>query len=139
MEIFELWTHVLEEIKIKNPEYYNNFYSFVFPISFSDGIFTAMTTVPYMIPWINAVYKTKLEKILSEKSGMPVKLVLQSQETARFPLLIRYRKHLLLLKLPEILGFLLFLLYPIRRKRKIPIYLSLLIRQKKTRKSMRNL
>lgn len=82
MEIFELWTHVLEEIKIKNPEYYNNFYSFVFPISFSDGIFTTMTTVPYMIPWINAVYKTKLEKILSEKSGMPVKLVLQSQENS---------------------------------------------------------
>lgn len=82
MEIFELWTHVLEEIKIKNPEYYNNFYSFVFPISFSDGIFTAMTTVPYMIPWINAVYKTKLEKILSEKSGMPVKLILQSQENS---------------------------------------------------------
>lgn len=85
MEIFELWTHVLEEIKIKNPEYYNNFYSFVFPISFSDGIFTAMATVPYMIPWINAVYKTKLEKILSEKSGMPVKLVLQSQENSEFP------------------------------------------------------
>ena len=85
MEIFELWTHVLEEIKIKNPEYYNNFYSFVFPISFSDGIFTAMATVPYMIPWINAVYKTKLEKILSEKSGMPVKLVLQSQENSKVP------------------------------------------------------
>lgn len=85
MEIFELWTHVLEEIKIKNPEYYNNFYSFVFPISFSDGIFTAMTTVPYMIPWINAVYKTKLEKILSEKSGMPVKLVLQSQGNSEVP------------------------------------------------------
>lgn len=85
MEIFELWTHVLEEIKIKNPEYYNNFYSFVFPISFSDGIFTAMTTVLYMIPWINAVYKTKLEKILSEKSGMPVKLVLQSQENSEVP------------------------------------------------------
>lgn len=85
MEIFELWAHVLEEIKIKNPEYYNNFYSFVFPISFSDGIFTAMTTVPYMIPWINAVYKTKLEKILSEKSGMPVKLVLQSQENSEVP------------------------------------------------------
>ena len=85
MEIFELWTHVLEEIKIKNPEYYNNFYSFVFPISFSDGIFTAMTTVPYMIPWINAVYKTKLEKILSEKSGMPGKLVLHSQENSEVP------------------------------------------------------
>ena len=85
MEIFELWTHVLEEIKIKNPEYYNNFYSFVFPISFSDGIFTAMTTVPYMIPWINAVYKTKLEKILSEKSGIPVKLILQSQENSEVP------------------------------------------------------
>ena len=127
MEIFELWTHVLEEIKIKNPEYYNNFYSFVFPISFSDGIFTAMTTVPYMIPWINAVYKTKLEKILSEKSGMPVKLILQSQENSEVPAAD---------PVPE---FLLFLLYPIRRKRKIPIYLSLLIRQKKTRKSMRNL
>lgn len=85
MEIFELWTHVLEEIKIKNPEYYNNFYSFVFPISFSDGIFTTMATVPYMIPWINAVYKTKLEKILSEKSGMPVKLILQSQENSEVP------------------------------------------------------
>ena len=85
MEIFELWTHVLEEIKIKNPEYYNNFYSFVFPISFSDGIFTAMATVPYMIPWINAVYKTKLEKILSEKSGMPIKLILQSQENSEVP------------------------------------------------------
>lgn len=85
MEIFELWTHVLEEIKIKNPEYYNNFYSFVFPISFSDGIFTAISTVPYMIPWINAVYKKKIEKILSEKSGMPVKLVLQSQENSEVP------------------------------------------------------
>lgn len=86
MEIFELWTHVLEEIKIKNPEYYNNFYSFVFPISFSDGIFTAMTTVPYMIPWINAVYKTKLEKILSEKSGVSVKLVLKTQESSDVPI-----------------------------------------------------
>lgn len=44
-----------------------------------------MTTVPYMIPWINAVYKTKLEKILSEKSGMPVKLILQSQENSEVP------------------------------------------------------
>lgn len=85
MEIFELWTHVLEEIKIKNPEYYNNFYSFVFPISFSDGIFTAISTVPYMIPWINAVYKKKIEKILSEKSGMPVKLVLKTQESSEVP------------------------------------------------------
>ena len=86
MEIFELWTHVLEEIKIKNPEYYNNFYSFVFPISFSDGIFTAISTVPYMIPWINAVYKKKIEKILSEKSGMPVKLVLKTQESSDVPI-----------------------------------------------------
>lgn len=86
MEIFELWTHVLEEIKIKNPEYYNNFYSFVFPISFSDGIFTAISTVPYMIPWINAVYKKKIEKILSEKSGMPVKLVLKIQESSDVPI-----------------------------------------------------
>lgn len=85
MEIFELWTHVLEEIKIKNPEYYNNFYSFVFPISFSDGIFTAMATVPYMIPWINAVYKKKIEKILSEKSGVSVKLVLKTQESSDVP------------------------------------------------------
>lgn len=139
MEIFELWTHVLEEIKIKNPEYYNNFYSFVFPISFSDGIFTAMTTVPYMIPWINAVYKTKLEKILSEKSGMPVKLVLQSQENSEVPAADPVPETSAVSELPEILEFLLFLLYPIRRKRKIPIYLSLLIRQKKTRKSMRNL
>lgn len=86
MEIFELWIHVLEEIKIKNPEYYNNFYSFVFPISFSDGIFTAISTVPYMIPWINAVYKKKIEKILSEKSGMPVKLVLKTQESSDVPI-----------------------------------------------------
>lgn len=85
MEIFELWTHVLEEIKIKNPEYYNNFYSFVFPISFSDGIFTAISTVPYMIPWINAVYKKKIEKILSEKSGVSVKLVLKIQESSDVP------------------------------------------------------
>ena len=85
MEIFELWTHVLEEIKIKNPEYYNNFYSFIFPISFSDGIFTAISTVPYMIPWINAVYKKKIEKILSEKSGVSVKLVLKIQESSDVP------------------------------------------------------
>lgn len=85
MEIFELWIHVLEEIKIKNPEYYNNFYSFVFPISFSDGIFTAISTVPYMIPWINAVYKKKIEKILSEKSGVSVKLVLKIQESSEVP------------------------------------------------------
>lgn len=139
MEIFELWTHVLEEIKIKNPEYYNNFYSFVFPISFSDGIFTAMTTVPYMIPWINAVYKTKLEKILSKKSGMPVKLVLQSQENSEVSAADPVPETSAFSETSGILGFLLFLLYPIRRKRKIPIYLSLLIRQKKTRKSMRNL
>ncbi len=139
MEIFELWTHVLEEIKIKNPEYYNNFYSFVFPISFSDGIFTAMTTVPYMIPWINAVYKIKLEKILSEKSGMPVKLVLQSQENSEVPAADPVPETSAVSETSGNFEFLLFLLYPIRRKRKIPIYLSLLIRQKKTRKSMRNL
>lgn len=61
MEIFELWTHVLEEIKIKNPEYYNNFYSFVFPISFSDGIFTAMTTVP--------LYDSLDQRCLQDKIG----------------------------------------------------------------------
>lgn len=67
MEIFELWTHVLEEIKIKIPNIIIIFIV-LFSHFFSDGIFTAMTTVPYMIPWINAVYKTKLEKILSEKA-----------------------------------------------------------------------
>lgn len=139
MEIFELWTHVLEEIKIKNPEYYNNFYSFVFPISFSDGIFTAMTTVPYMIPWINAVYKTKLEKILSEKSGMPVKLILQSQENSEVPAADPVPETSAVSETSGNFGIPPVSSLPDKEKKEIPIYLSLLIRQKKTQKSMRNL
>lgn len=70
---------------------------------------------------------------------MPVKLVLQSQENSEVSAADPVPETSAVSETSGILGFLLFLLYPIRRKRKIPIYLSLLIRQKKTRKSMRNL
>lgn len=73
-----------------------------------------------MIPWINAVYKKKIEKILSEKSGMPVKLVLKTQESSDVPIDVPTAeptpKYLLLLK-PEKFWNTFFLPRPIRKRK----------------------
>ena len=74
MDLFSLWERVLSYIKEENPQYYDKFYRQIYPVSFSDGTFTLMVTEPYLSVWINAVYKDKLERFLSDVSGSPVSL-----------------------------------------------------------------
>lgn len=80
MDIFELWGRILEEIKKRNPEFYNLFYTNMFPLSFSDGIFKTLVTNPYQISWFTGVYKEKLERIIYEQTGTPATLVMEVKE-----------------------------------------------------------
>lgn len=74
MDLFSLWERVLSYIKEENPQYYDKFYRQIYPVSFSGGTFTLMVTEPYLSVWINAVYKDKLERFLSDVSGSTVSL-----------------------------------------------------------------
>ncbi|MFQ9401679.1 MAG: hypothetical protein ACLR1D_04910 [Dialister sp.] len=57
-----------------------------------------MVTEPYLSVWINAVYKDKLERFLSDVSGSPVSLSIAGDTAKKedtespVPLLLRRRK-----------------------------------------------
>ena len=79
MDIFKLWGLILEEIKKRNPEFYELFYTNMFPLSFSEGIFKTLVTNPYQISWFTGVYKEKLEQIIYEQTGIPAVLVMEAK------------------------------------------------------------
>ena len=76
MDIFSLWGRVLSYVKEENPQYYDKFYKEIYPVSFENGLFTIMTKEPYLTVWIEGVYKSDLERFLSDETGSSVTLVI---------------------------------------------------------------
>ncbi len=74
MNLFSLWGYVLEYIKSHDPQYYDTFYKEIFPLSMEGDTFSVSTKMPYLVGWIENMYKKKLEEIISEKTGAPVRL-----------------------------------------------------------------
>lgn len=80
MNLFTLWGFILEYIKKNDPQYYEMFYKKIFPSLLDEKELTIITQDPYLVSWIEALYKTKLETIISEKLNKPMKIVILSKE-----------------------------------------------------------
>ena len=80
MNLFTLWGFILEYIKKNDLQYYEMFYKKIFPSLLDEKELTIITQDPYLVSWIEALYKTKLETIISEKLNKPMKIVILSKE-----------------------------------------------------------
>ena len=85
MNLFTLWGFILEYIKKNDPQYYEMFYKKIFPSLLDEKELTIITQDPYLVSWIEALYKTKLETIISEKLNKPMKIIILSKKEF-FPL-----------------------------------------------------
>jgi chromosomal replication initiator protein len=77
MELFALWTKILDTIKAQDPQYHTVFMENVFPMAFHDNELSIMVSTekqPWIAGWIKAVYKDKLTSIASQAAGAPVNL-----------------------------------------------------------------
>ena len=69
MDFFQLWDQILEYIDQHDHQYYQMFSYEVFPLSMSDTTLTISPKRPYLVRWIENVYKDNLEKIIFDLSG----------------------------------------------------------------------
>ncbi len=72
MDFFQLWDQILDYIDQHDHQYYQMFSYEVFPLSMSDGTLTISPKRPYLVRWIENVYKDKLEKIIFNLSGQHI-------------------------------------------------------------------
>lgn len=64
MDFFQLWDQILDYIDQHDHQYYQMFSYEVFPLSMSDTTLTISPKRPYLVRWIENVYKDQLEKII---------------------------------------------------------------------------
>lgn len=71
---FLLWEQVLDYINKNDSQYYQMFSYNVFPTSMTDTTLVITPNKPYLVRWINGVYREKLEQIVSRIAGKPMKV-----------------------------------------------------------------
>lgn len=64
MDFFQLWDQILDYIDQNDHQYYQMFSYEVFPLSMSETTLTISPKRPYLVRWIENVYKDQLEKII---------------------------------------------------------------------------
>ena len=74
MDFFLLWEQVLDYINKNDSQYYQMFSYNVFPTSMTDTTLVITPNKPYLVRWINGVYREKLEQIVSRIAGKPMKV-----------------------------------------------------------------
>jgi len=85
MDFFLLWEQVLDYISKNDSQYYQMFSYDVFPTSMNDTTLVITPSKPYLVRWINGVYKGKLEQIISSIAGKPMKVEIASPGAASNP------------------------------------------------------
>lgn len=85
MDFFLLWEQVLDYISKNDSQYYQMFSYDVFPTSMNDTTLVITPSKPYLVRWINGVYKGKLEQIVSSIAGKPMKVEIASPGAASNP------------------------------------------------------
>ena len=85
MDFFLLWEQVLDYISKNDNQYYQMFSYDVFPTSMNDTTLVITPSKPYLVRWINGVYKGKLEQIVSSIAGKPMKVEIASPGAASNP------------------------------------------------------
>lgn len=85
MDLFSLWDQILKYINQNDHEYYQMFYSNVFPISLSDTTLVISPSKPLLVGWIQNVYKKKLEQIITQITGknLSLKIVSPGEEAPK--------------------------------------------------------
>lgn len=79
MDIFELWDKVLAAIDEKDHQYYQMFFNDVYPFSMSDTQLVFSVTKPYLVRWINNMYREKLVEIVKNITGKTVSVDVYAQ------------------------------------------------------------
>ena len=74
MDFFQLWDQILDYIDQHDHQYYQMFSYEVFPLSMSDTTLTISPKRPYLVRWIENVYKDKLEAIILDLVGQHISL-----------------------------------------------------------------
>ena len=74
MDFFLLWDRILEYIDKNDHQYYKMFSYDVFPISLSDSTLVISPSRPYLVRWIDNVYKSKLEQIIRTLTGKDIRV-----------------------------------------------------------------
>ena len=69
MDFFQLWDQILDYIDQYDHPYYDMFSNEVFPISMTESTLTISPKNKRRKPWIENVYKGKLEKIIFDITG----------------------------------------------------------------------
>ena len=69
MDFFQLWDQILDYIDQYDHPYYDMFSNEVFPISMTENTLTISPKNKRRKPWIENVYKGKLEKIIFDITG----------------------------------------------------------------------
>lgn len=69
MDFFQLWDQILDYIDQYDHPYYDMFSNEVFPISMTENTLTISPKNKRRKPWIENVYKGKLEKIIFNITG----------------------------------------------------------------------
>lgn len=69
MDFFQLWDQILDYIDQHDHPYYDMFSNEVFPISMTENTLTISPKNKRRKPWIENVYKGKLEKIIFDITG----------------------------------------------------------------------
>lgn len=80
MNLFILWGYILEYIKKNDPQYYEMFYKKIFPSNLNENDLTIIAQDPYLVSWIDALYKSKLENFLTAKLQKPMHLIVLCKE-----------------------------------------------------------
>lgn len=79
MDIFELWDKVLVSIDKSDHQYYQMFFNDVYPFSMSDAGLVLSVTKPYLVRWINNMYRDKLVEIVRSITGKTMTVEVYSQ------------------------------------------------------------
>lgn len=85
MDFFLLWEQVLDYISKNDSQYYQMFSYNVFPTSMNDTTLVITPDKPYLVRWINGVYKGKLEQIVSRIAGKPMKVEVAMPDESTAP------------------------------------------------------
>ena len=74
MDLFVLWDQILEYIEKNDHQYYQMFSYEVFPLSMSETALSISPSRPYLVRWIDNVYKDKLEAIITHLTGKHIEV-----------------------------------------------------------------
>ena len=90
MDFFQLWDQILDYIDQYDHPYYDMFSNEVFPISMTENTLTISPKNKRRKPWIENVYKGKLEKIIFDITGKQLSIEIsdimnQPAEPAQMP------------------------------------------------------